>query len=203
MPRFQKHNPLPLDRLSQSELVESDTIIEGLGISKVTISRDAKAARQRFRAHLEELVSRKPTSKVWMFHMVGGLYYEEGKLEEAVAMYSRATQDYPTDPRAWYSLGIIYYGISQETQTSKVLDSADVRRYPWEIQELVHHVREFQDENQQLVQAFRESKLVASWQEAAKLALQYFRKTLACNISNEDKRRVQTHIRLIEVQLTF
>ena len=131
------------------------------------------------------------------------LQVNEGKLEEAVAMYSRATQDYPTDPRAWYSLGIIYYGISQETQTSKVLDSADVRRYPWEIQELVHHVREFQDENQQLVQAFRESKLVASWQEAAKLALQYFRKTLACNISNEDKRRVQTHIRLIEVQLTL
>ena len=45
------------------------------------------------------------------------------------------------------------------------------------------------------------SKLTASPEEAVKLALKFFRETLACNISNDDKHRVQTHIRIINAQL--
>lgn len=204
MPLFQRHKALLLDRLSESELIESDTLCESIGISKVVISQNAEAARKRFREHLKNLVSRKPTSKVWMFHILGGLYYEEGKIEEATAMYSRAAEDYPTDPRAWYSLGTIYYGIFQAKAGGLPLpDRANERGHPWEIQERMARIRNFESQNPQLVQAFRNSKLAASRDEAAKLALEYFRKTLACNISSDDKRRVQTHIRLIEVQLAL
>lgn len=199
MSLFQKRKPLPLDRLSECELVESDTIIEGLGISKVVVSQDAEAARKRFREHLKKLVSRKSASKVWMFHILGGLYYEEGKLEEAAAMYSRAIQDYPADPRAYYSLGVIYYGLFEYAEPLR--EGVHWRRFPLEIQERLRRVQEFEEQNQLLVQAFRESKLTASPEEAAKLALKYFRKTLARNISSDDKSRVQTHMRLIEVHL--
>ena len=126
------------------------------------------------------------------------LYSAEGKLQETVSLCSHATSEYPTDPRAYYFLGTIYYGISQATETDKSLNRTDMQHAPWEIQELVRQNREFQEENQQLVQAFRESKLTSP-EEAAKLALKYFRKTLVCNISNDDKRRVQTHIRIIEM----
>ena len=115
MPLFRKHEPLPLDRLSENELVESDTLVESIGISKISSSQDREEARKRFSEHLTKLVSRKPTSKVWMFHLLGGMCYEEGRLEEAVPIYSRATTDYPADPRAWYSLGTIYYGLFEFT----------------------------------------------------------------------------------------
>ena len=200
MPLFQKHKPLPLEGLLQSELAESDAFFEGHGISKEMATQDPKATRKRFLELLDKCVNEKTFNKVWVYCLLGTLYYAEGRLQETIALYSRAASEYPTDPRAYYSLGTIYYGISQATETSRVLDSTDVQDYPWEMQERMRRIRQFQEENQQLVQAFRESKLVASWEEAAKLALQYFRKTLACNISNEDKRRVQTHIRIIEVQ---
>jgi len=197
MPLFQKHKPLPLAGLSENELVESDALFESIGITKAVVSQDVEAARRRYREHLTKLVSSKATSKVWMLYMLGGLCYEEGKLEEAAALYSRATQDYPADPRAWYTLGTIYYGLI-ESLSEPLPEGVDWRSEPLEMQERMERVRDFQSQNPQLLQSFRESKLTASREEAAKLALKYFRKTLACNISNDDKRSVQTHIRLIE-----
>lgn len=202
MPIFQKHKPLPLDGLLESELAESDAFFESHGISKEMATQDPEGTRQRFRQYLEECVNQNPFNKVWVYHLLGMLYSAEGRLEKMVSLYSRAASEYPSDPRAYYSLGTIYYGISQATETSKGLDSTDVHDFPWEIQERMLRVRQFQEENQQLVQAFRESKLTSP-EEAAKLALQYFHKTLACNISNEDKHRVQTHIRIIEVRLSL
>ncbi len=201
MPLFQKHKPLPLEGLLQSELVESDAFFEGHGISKEMATQDPEASRKRFLELLEKCVNEKTFNKVWVYCLLGTLYYAEGRLQETIALCSRAASEYPADPRAYYSLGSIYYGLSQATETGKLLDGTDVQDHPWEIQEWMRRIRQFQEENQQLVQAFRESKLAASPEEAAKLALQYFRKTLVCNISNEDKRRVQTHIRIIEVQL--
>lgn len=199
MPLFQKQKPLPLDRLLQSELMESDAFFESHGISKEMATQDPEGTRQRFRQYLEECVNQNPFNKAWVYHLLGMLYSAEGKLQETVSLCSRAASEYPTDPRAYYSLGTIYYGISQATETDKSLNRTDVQDHPWEIQERMRRIRQFQEENQQLVQAFRESKLAASPEEAAKLALKYFRKTLVCNISNEDKNRVQTHIRIIEV----
>jgi len=198
MPLFQKQKPLPLDGLLQSELVESDAFFESHGISKEMATQDPEGTRQRFRQYLEECVNQNPFNKVWVYHLLGMLYSAEGKLQETVSLCSRATSEHPADLRAYYFLGTIYYGISQATETSKSLNRTDVQHAPWEIQELMRQNREFQEENQQLVQAFRESKLTSP-EEAAKLALKYFRKTLVCNISNDDKRRVQTHIRIIEM----
>lgn len=199
MPLFQKHEPLPLDGLLQSELAESDAFFESHGISKEMVTRDPERTRQLFRQYLEEYVNQNRFNKVWVYYLLGTLYWAEGKLAEVVSVYSRAAAEYPQDPRAYYSLGAIYYGISQATETERNLHSLDIGSYPIEIQERMCRVRQFQEENQQLVQAFRESKLVASREEAAMLALKYFQKTLVCNISNDDKRRVQTHIRIIEV----
>ncbi|MDP2729963.1 MAG: tetratricopeptide repeat protein [Dehalococcoidales bacterium] len=183
----------------QSELAESDAFFESHGISKEMTTQDPEGTRQRFRQYLEECVNQNPFNKVWVYHLLAMLYYAEGKLEETAALCSRAASEHPTDPRAWYYLGTIYYGISQATETSKVLDSADVQDFPSEIRERIRRIHHFQKENQQLVQAFRESKLTSP-EEATKLALKYFRKTLVCNISNEDKSRVQTHIRIIEAR---
>jgi hypothetical protein len=202
MPLFQRQKPLPLDGLLQSELVESDAFFESHGISKEMATQDPEGTRQLFRQYLEECVNQNHFNKVWVYHLlVIMLYSAEVKLEKIVSLFSRAASEHPADPRAYYSLGTIYYGIYEETL--KPLTRADVQHAPWEIQELARQYREFQEENQQFVKACRESKLAASPEEAAKLALQHYRKTLACNISNDDKRRVQTHIRLIEVQLSL
>jgi tetratricopeptide (TPR) repeat protein len=189
MPLFQKHKPLPLEGLLKSELVESDAFLEGHGIPKKMANQDVEATRQRVRVLLEARVNRNHFNKMWVYNLLSTLYFSEGKLKETVALCLRAALEHPTDPRAYYCLGAVYYGLSQETDTEKSLAGIDVK--------------EFVEQNQQPVQAFRNSKPAESRDEAAKLAMKYFHKTLMCNISNEDKRRVQTHIRRIEVQLSL
>jgi len=203
MPLFQKHKPLPLEGLLKSELVESDAFLEGHGIPKKMANQDVEATRQRVRVLLEARVNRNHFNKMWVYNLLSTLYFSEGKLKETVALCLRAALEHPTDPRAYYCLGAVCYGLSQETDTEKSLAGIDVKEMPWEFQEMARQNREFVEQNQQPVQAFRNSKPAESRDEAAKLAMKYFHKTLMCNISNEDKRRVQTHIRRIEVQLSL
>ena len=70
MSLFQKRKPLPLDRLSESELVESDAIIEGLGVSMEMATQDPEGTRQRFREHLKKLVSREQYSVLLNYVLV-------------------------------------------------------------------------------------------------------------------------------------
>lgn len=201
MPLFQKHKPLPLEGLLESEKVHSEAFLKGHGISIETANQDIEATRQRVRVLLEDCVNRNQFNKLWVYNLLSTLYFKEVKLKEIVALCLRAALEHPTDPRAYYSLGTVYYGISQAAETEKTL-GIDTHDWPWEMQEMMRQNREFVEQNQQLVQAYRNSGLAASRDESAKLALKYFHKTLMCNISSEDKRRVQTHIRIIEAQLS-
>jgi len=200
---FQRQEPLPIDRLSTAELAESDAFFESHGITKDMAIQDIEATRKLFQELLEKCVNGNTNNKVWVYYLLGAMYLTKGQLQETVSLCSRAALEHPLDPRAYYSLGTIYYGIFQQKQTSPWRDRLDLQDHPLEIRQRIQRIRHFETQNQQLVQAFRESKLAASREEAAKLALQYFRKTLDCNISKEDKNQIQTHIKLIQTQLTL
>ncbi len=206
MPLFHRRKPLPLEGLSNDEEIEFDVLCERLSIPNTVVSQGTELANQRLHAYLEKEVSKGSTSELWMLCVLANLYFGEGRLEEAVATCLRATHDYSTDPRAYYALGTVYYGISQWHgifgKTARVPHGAtDMRDAPLAIQELARSVRDFEEQNVQLVEALSKSELAGSYNESANLALAYFRKALACNISNGDKSRIQTHIRIIEVQL--
>lgn len=204
MPLFQKRKPVLLTLgglgLFKSEIAESDAFLEAHGITSYVATHDPSWTPQRFRQYLEECVNQNRFNKVWVYHLLGNFYLAEGRLEEAVSVYSRAILEYPDDPRAYYNLGTIYYGISYHATETDFTHRPDFSEAPIEMQELAHQVHEDDKKHPQLTQALRESKLAASPLEAAKLALKYYRKTVACNIANEDERLVQTHIILIKMR---
>ena len=80
----------------------------------------------------------------------------------------------------------------------RTLSRPDFKYWPMEMQENVRQTYEYEKNNSQLIKAYRESKLAASPEEAARLARQYFIMTLKFNISDKDKQIVQTHIRIID-----
>jgi tetratricopeptide (TPR) repeat protein len=200
MPLFKRRETTPITGMSRGELAESDALYEAHGVTTEFANKNVEMARQLMRQYFSELVKRNPTNKFWVYYLLGDLLATNGQLDQAIAVYSRATREYPDDPRAYYSLGAIYYGISSIGDHDNYQQRPDATDLPMELLELVGQGHEVPEENQQFNRACRESKLAASPEDAAKLALQYFRKTLTCNISNEDKGRVQTHIRLIEIR---
>jgi tetratricopeptide (TPR) repeat protein len=192
-----------LEGLLESELAECDTFFESHGISKEMRAHGSEATDQYFPQYLEECVNRNRFNKLWVYLTLGTWYFFNGRLEETVSLCLRAASEYPNDPRAYYCLGTIYYGISSHATDTDWTLLPSFADSPVEMQELARQVREHDEQNPQLTHAFRESKLVAAREEASTLALKYYRKTLTCNISNEDKRRVQIHIKLIEMQLSL
>ena len=196
MPLFQERKTLPLEGLSEIELAESDSYFEAHGVTRDKVSQDVQIAGQVMRKLLEKLV-KNPSNRYWVYYLLGNLLFADGQVDDAVSIYSRATLEYPDDPRACYSLGVIYYGIYQTSQLP-VHVLPDV---PLEIRERISRIREFENKNPKLLDTFRGSKMAASLVGAAELALKYFHKTLACNIFNEDKAKILIHIRLIETQM--
>ena len=183
---------LPLEGLLESEMAECDTFFGSHGISKEMRARGSEETDQYFQQYLEECVKQNRFNRVWVYHSLGTWYLLGGKFEEAVSIYSRAASEYPNDPRPYYTLGTIYYNISQ----------ALLRERLFEIQKLISRDREFEEENKQFINASQVSKLAASPMESANLALSYFRRTLECNISASDKTKIQTHIGLVETWIS-
>jgi len=198
MPLSDKKETIPIEGMSKNELAESDVFFEAHGVTKEIANKDVEATRQIMRQHFTELIKGNQSNKLWVYYVLGNLLSMNGQIDEAAAVYYRATREYPNDPRAWYSLGTIYYGISGETDINKYSQRPDLAEMPIEIQQIDAQNREFEKQNLRYLQGCAESKLVASPIEAANLALNYFSKTLTCKISKEDRNKVQTHIRLIE-----
>lgn len=203
MPIFQKHEVIPIDGYSESELVEVNVFWEAHGISKDMLNQSPVVLRNRLIEISEKCINENAQNKAWIYYFLWSSYFSNGKLKEMVALCSRANLEYPSDPRAYYCLGIIYEGIFQQTETDKLLNRANLENAPWEIRQRINRIRNFEQQNPLLIKAFREQKLVATSKEAAESALNFFRKALSGSISNEDKSIVQARIRLIEQQLSL
>lgn len=165
----------------------------------------------------EEAVRKEPHEFIYHY-ILGTTYFSRGELEKAREILERASSLKPDDPRPLYNRGVIYYGIwdaRKEEQTGTTKEQGykqaketlsdpflpdDLRRAGEEI------VREFEYWMSQLnyetyvrtQDAYRKSSI--SRESAAANALYYFRKVLACQLHKEDRKAVEQHIKLIEMQ---
>ena len=132
-----------------------------------------------------------------MYYMLGDMLTMNGQLDEAISMYSLATNDNPADPRAWYCLGVLYRAISYEPDRREKWqkDLADAMEKD---KKLAEHMQQWEKQNSKFLQAASESKLAELSVETANTALMYFKKALDCNISEEDKTSINKNITSIE-----
>jgi tetratricopeptide (TPR) repeat protein len=192
---------LPLSGFLKSESAESDAdFFVPNGITTEMVNSNPEETDRRFRQYLEECVSRNQVNKVWVYYILCTWYYAEGKFEKVITLSLRASAEHPSDPRAYYLLGSIYYGVfmnsteGPKNSNEALLARPDFGNFPIEIQKQVRENLEFEKKNQQLVNAIREFNPALTPDEAAKLALQYFGSILKCNISSKDRQMVQTHV---------
>ena len=192
---------LPLSGLLKSEMAESDAeFFVPNGITTEMVNSNHEMTDQLFRQYLEECISHNQLNKVWVYYILSTWYYAEGKFEKIITLSLRASAEHPSDPRAYYFLGSIYYGFfinstaDPKYSNEALLARPDFSNWPREMRELVRENLEFERHNQRIVNAMCEFKPTLTPEEAAKLALQYFGCILKCNISSRDRQIVQTHI---------
>ena len=200
MPIFGERKILQLEGLSQREREECEAFFESRGISKDVPAYGPGGIDQYFQQYLEETIDQNRSNETWLYYVLAIWYFSHSMFEKTVALCVRAYSEHPNDPRAYYLLGTIYDGIYQYSKKATLIQIPDAVERQKEIQELLKQKYTEVQENPQIIKAFRESKIVASPEEAARSARQYLCMTLKCKISKEDKRKVQTRIRIIDNQ---
>lgn len=165
----------------------------------------------------EEAVRKEPHEFIYHY-VLGTAYLSRGESEKTREILEKASSLRPDDPRPLYDLGAMYYGIwdarkEEQTRTTKEQDYKriketlsdpflpdDLRRLGEEIvREFEYWMSQLDYETYVLIQdAYRKSSI--SRESAAANALYYFRKVLTCQLHPEDRKAVEQHIRLIEVQ---
>ncbi len=203
MPPFAKREKIPIDELLENERAEFSAVSRGLGISEAMGFKEAIKNSPTLLKHLEGLVKDNHHDKPWVYYALGALYFQDGKLEEAAIAWSHAAKVYPADPRASYHLGNVYYGLAHRTEFQPLHDGPEDRRLSTSVMVAREKARQYAEQNHQIVRALRESKLVGSRQEAVELALKHLRQALACNISKDDKRKIDTQIRELHLLLSL
>ncbi len=164
----------------------------------------------------EEAVRKGPHEFIYHY-VLGTVYFSNGELEKAKEVLEKASSLKPDDPRPFYNLGVIYYGVwdvrteeqrgrSKEQEYRRVKDILSNYPFPPDHFRRLGEdlVREFEDMMRRpdyerlkyLQDCYRKSQM--SRDTAAANALYYFRKVLACQLHPEDKKAVEQHIRLIE-----
>ena len=169
-------------------------------------------------APYEEAVRKEPHEFIY-HHVLGTTYFSRGELEKAREILEKASSLKPNDPRPLYNLGVIYYGIwnARKEEQTGITGEQEYRR----IKEILSNnpllpdylrqsgeeiVREFEDKmrhldyeiHKHLQDSYRKSSM--SRESAAANALYYFRKVLACQLRPEDRKAVEQHMKLIEIQ---
>lgn len=165
----------------------------------------------------EEAVRKEPHEFIYHY-ILGATYFSRGELEKAREIWEKASSLKPDDSRPLYDLGAIYYGIwdarkEEETGTTKeqvykrfeegLSDPFlpdDLRQQGEEIvREFEYSMFQLDDETSvRLRLSCRKSP--TSRESAKTNALYYFRKTLACQLHREDRKAVEQHRKLIEIQ---
>jgi len=185
---------LRISDLSDSEALELRKFFESHGI---TVEKETEDTPKIMYEKLAEYVKENKKSKYWTYYMLGDMLTMNGQLNEAINMYSRAAKRNPADPRAWYSLGVLHRAISYEPDRRKIWqkDLADALEKD---KQLAEHMQQWEKQNQKFLQAAFESTLSKSAFETADTAISYFQKASDCDISTEDKAKVQNNIKSIE-----
>lgn len=165
----------------------------------------------------KEAVRKEPHEFIYHY-ILGTTYFSRGELEKAREIWEKASSLKPDDSRPLYDLGVIYYGIwdvrkEEETGTTKeqgykrareTLSDPflpdDLRQQGEEaVREFEYSMSQLDDETYVRIQdASRKSPI--SRELAKTNALYYFRKVLACQLHKEDRKAVEQHIKLIEIQ---
>jgi tetratricopeptide (TPR) repeat protein len=183
-----------LSDLSDSEALELRKFFEGFGI---TAEKESEDTPKIMFEKLSEFVKGRKKSKYWTYYILGDMLTMNGQFDEAISIYSRATDLNPADPRAWYSLAVLHRAISYEPDRRKTWqkDLADALKKD---EKLAEHMQQWEKQNQKFLQAASESKLAGSPIETANTALTFFQKVLGCSISDQDRTRVQDNIKSLE-----
>ena len=194
MAASKKQATLRLSDLSDSEALELRSFFEGFGI---TVEKETEDTGRQMKEKLAEHIEEKGEKKYWMYYMLGDMLTMNGQLDEAISMYSRATKEYPADPRAWFSLGVLHRAISYEPDRSKKWQK-DLAEAMKKDEKLAENMQKWEKQNSRFLKAAGESKFAESAIETANTAVTYFQKVLDCKISNDDKDKVQNNIKAIE-----
>jgi|WetSurMetagenome_2_1015567.scaffolds.fasta_scaffold298660_2 tetratricopeptide (TPR) repeat protein len=194
MAASKKQATLRLSDLSDSEALELRAFFEGFGI---TVEKETEDTGRQMKEKLAEHMEEKGKKKYWMYYMLGDMLTMHGQLDEAIAMYSKATEENPADPRAWFSLGVLHRAISYEPDRSKKWQK-DLAEAKEKDQKLAENMEKWEKQNSRFLKAAGKSKLAESAIETANTAVTYFQKVLDCKISNDDKEKVQNNIKAIE-----
>jgi len=185
---------LRLSDLSDDEALELRKFFEGYGI---TAEKENADTPKIMFDKLSEFVKGENRSKYWTYYIFGDMLTMRGQFEEAISIYSRATDLDPADPRAWYSLAVLHRAISYEPDRRKTWQK-DLAEALKKDAKLAEHMQEWEKQNQVFLQAASQSELAKSPVDTANLALIYFQRVLKCNISDQDKTRVRDNIKSLE-----
>lgn len=194
MPSSKKAATYRLSDLSDNEALELRKFFEGFGI---TAEKETPDTKDLMLEKLAEHVKTQEKKSYWMYYMLGDMITMNGKLDEAIEMYAKATKENPADPRAWYCLGVLHRAISYEPDRRKIWEK-DLKNAQEKDQKLAEHMQQWEKQNSKFLQAATESKLAQTPVETADQAIKYFKKALKCDISDEDKAGIQRNIDSIE-----
>ena len=208
MPLFERHRPIPLGERLDEEQAEYQALCKSINIDTIERTRGIEVATQCLRDHCEQVISRIPEHEVktWMWYTLANIYMGEGRIDDVIALCSRASRLHPRDPRPLYYLGSAYYGVWNAAEAGFSHDHVDdkmMTEEPLEIQEMRRRVAEAMERSPQMYEGFRKAAIAIPSDKAAESALDNFRKTLACSIRDADRQMVSRHIRIIESLTTM
>src|SRR5258708_32768606 len=100
---------------------------------------DQQMALQAFLAHLKagrkqeandvlkEILASNPSKAGPYALLVGGMLAQNGQFREAVPIYQEAIRVNPTDPNAYYYLGVAYHALKEDGDCERIWDELEVR----------------------------------------------------------------------------
>jgi len=189
-----KRHTLRLSDLSDDEALELRKFFEGYGI---TAEKENEETPKIMFEKLSEFIKGQQKIKYWMYYILGDMLTMRGQFQEAISTYIQATSLSPTDPRAWYSLAVLHRAISYEPDRRKNWEK-DLANAQKKDKKMAENMQQWEKQNQNFLQAASESQLAKSPVETANTAFTYFQKVLECNISEQDRARVQDNVRSLE-----
>jgi tetratricopeptide (TPR) repeat protein len=180
--------------LSDDEALELRKFFEGYGI---TAEKENEETPKIMFEKLFEFIKGQHKVKYWMYYMLGDMLTMRGQFKEAISTYTQATDLSPADPRAWYSMAVLHRAISYEPDRRKTWQK-DLANALKKDKKMAENMQQWEKQNQNFLQAASESQLAKSPVETANTAFTYFQKVLECNISEQDRARVQDNVRSLE-----